>query len=266
MPLRVAVDGGIARVTIDHPPVNLLDLELILALDHVGKELEADDDVRVVVVDSIDPRIWVAHADVDLILQVPDDADVGVRMGFIHSSFERWRTMPKATIAVIDGIARGGGSELALSMDMRFGAIGHTVLGQPESLLGIIPGGSGTQRLPRLIGRGRSLEVILGGADVDAVTAERWGWLDRALPPAELRPFVDDLARRIASVPGEVIVAAKRSVDRALGPVASGLIEEGREFHALARSDEGRRRMQAFLERGGQTREAETAGGRFSPG
>ena len=264
MPLRVAIDGGIARVTIDHPPVNLLDLELILAFDHVGKELEANDDVRVVVVDSLDPRIWIAHADVGLILEVPDDADVGVRMGFVHSSFERWRTMPKATIAVIEGIARGGGSELALSMDMRYGAIGRTVLGQPESLLGIIPGGSGTQRLPRLVGRGRALEAILGGADVDAVTAERWGWLDRALPPAELRPFVDDLARRIASVPAEVIASAKRCVDLSLGPVEPGLIEEGAEFHAVSHSEEARRRMRAFLDRDGQSRDAETGGGRFS--
>jgi enoyl-CoA hydratase/carnithine racemase len=263
MPLRVAIGGGIARVTIDHPPVNLLDLELILAFDHVGKELAANDEVRVVIVDSIDPEIWIAHADVGLILDMPDDVDTPVRMGFVHSSFDRFRTMPKATIALIEGVARGGGSELALSMDMRFGAIGRTVLAQPEVHLGIIPGGSGTQRLPRLIGRGRALEAILGGADVDAVTAERWGWLDRALPPTELRAFVDDLAARIASVPGEVIAEAKRCVDLSLGPVEPGLIEEGVTFHRLAVADEGRSRMRAFMDRGGQLRARETSGGAF---
>ena len=266
MPLRVAVDGGIARVTIDHPPTNLLDLELILAFDHVGKELEADDAVRVVVVESADPEIWVAHADVGLILEMPDDAAVPVRMGFVHSSFDRFRTMPKATIAVVDGVARGGGSELALSMDMRFGAVGRTVLGQPESLLGIIPGGSATQRLPRLVGRGRALEAMLGGGDVDAVTAERWGWLDRALPPAELRPFVDDLARRIASAPPEVVAEIKRCVDLSLGPVEPGLIEEGAAFHRIATGAEARGRMRAFLERGGQRRDVELRGGGFGPG
>jgi len=263
MPLRVTRSGGVARVVIDHPPTNLLDLELILAFDHVGKELEADDAVRVVVVESCDPDIWIAHADVELILGMPDDVHVPVRMGFVHSSFDRFRTMPKATIALIEGVARGGGSELALSMDMRFGAIGRTVLGQPEVHLGIIPGGSGTQRLPRLVGRGRALEAILGGGDLDAVTAEAWGWLDRALPPDELRPFVDELAARIASVPADVIASAKRCVDRALGDVEQGLIDEGVEFHHLAVSEEGRRRMRAFLDRGGQRREVETHGGGF---
>jgi len=273
MPLRVAVDGGIARVTIDHPPVNLFDLELMLAFDDVGRRLEADDEVRVVVVDSADPEIWIAHADVGLILQVQEDRAPRARaaergghgdgLGFFHALVDRFRTMPKATIALVDGIARGGGSELALSMDMRFGALGRTVLGQPEVLVGILPGGSGTQRLPRLVGRGRALEAILGGGDVDAATAEQWGWLNRALPPDELRPFVDDLARRIASVPAEAIARSKRSVDNALGPVEPGLVEEERLFHGLAVSPEARRRMQAFVVGGGQSRETETGGGGF---
>ena len=109
--------------------------------------------------------------------------------------------MPKATIAEINGRVGGGGSELASSCDMRFGAIGRTIVNQMEVPLGIIPGGTGTQRLPRLVGRGRAMEIILGGVDIDAVTAERWGYLNRALPPDELRPFVDSLAHRIARFP-----------------------------------------------------------------
>lgn len=260
----MTVDAGVARVTIDHPPVNLLDLELMLAFDEVGRSLEADDDVRVVVVDSADPDIWIAHADVGLILQMrADRPPAGDRLGFFHAMVDRFRTMPKATIAVIDGVARGGGSELALSMDMRFGAVGRTVLGQPEVLVGILPGGSGTQRLPRLVGRGRALEAILGGGDVDAVTAEAWGWLNRALPPEELRSFVDELAARIASVPAEAIARSKAAVDHGLGPVEPGLLEEERLFHGLAVSDDARRRMQAFLDRGGQSRDVETGGGGF---
>lgn len=260
----MAVADGVATVTIDHPPVNLFDRELMQAFDEVGRRLEADDEVRVVVVDSADPEIWIAHADVNLILQMREDQPpTGGSLGFFHAMVDRFRTMPKATIALVEGIARGGGSELALSMDMRFGAVGRTVLGQPEVLVGILPGGSGTQRLPRLVGRGRALEAILGGGDVDAVTAEAWGWLNRALPPDELRPFVDDLAARIASVPLEVIARSKQAVDNALPPVEPGLLEEARLFHGLAVSAEGRRRMQAFVDAGGQSREVETGGGGF---
>ena len=265
MPLTTRIDDGVAWVTIDHPPTNLFDLELMLAFDSVSRSLAEDDSVRVVVVDSADPDIWIAHADVSLILQMPDADPPADEVGFFHAIGERFRTMPKATIALIEGVARGGGSELALSMDMRFGAVGRTVLAQPETLVGILPGGSGTQRLPRLVGRGRALEAILGGCDVDAVTAEAWGWLDRALPADDLRPFVDDLARRIASVPAEAIARAKASVDNALGAVEPGLLEEERLFHGLAVSEEGRRRMQAFLDAGGQTREVETGGGGFHP-
>ena len=96
--------------------------------------------------------------------------------------------MPKATIAVIEGIARGGGSEFALAFDMRFAALGKARLAQPEVAIGIIPGGGGTQRLPRLVGRARALEVILGCEDIDAATAEAWGYVNRALPAGRAAP------------------------------------------------------------------------------
>src|SRR5438477_6417195 len=121
--------------------------------------------------------------------------------------------MPKATIGKIEGRARGGGSELLLSLDLRFGALGRAVLAQPEVALGILPGGGGTQRLPRLIGHARALEVILGCADVPADLAERWGYLNRALPPAELRPFVEHLAARIAACPASAIALAQAALN-----------------------------------------------------
>jgi enoyl-CoA hydratase/carnithine racemase len=122
--------------------------------------------------------------------------------------------------------------------------------------LGILPGGSGTQRLHRLLGRGRALEVILGCEDLDAETAERWGYLNRALPPGELRPFVDRLARRIASFPPTAIALAKESVDCA-EPRREGLIEEAHRFQQLLRTDDAQRLMQQFMKSGGQTREGE---------
>jgi enoyl-CoA hydratase/carnithine racemase len=165
--------------------------------------------------------------------------------------------MPRVTIGQIAGRARGGGSEFLLSLDMRFGALGRAILAQPEVALGIIPGGSGTQRLPRLIGRGRALEVILGCDDVPAKLAAEWGWLNRALPPARLAPFVRRLAQRIASFPPDAIRLAKASVDAAELPTVQGLLEEAHCFNLSVATPEARLRMARFLDLGGQTRRIE---------
>lgn len=258
--LRVGVDGGVAVVTIDHPPINLFDAVLIGDMLRVGEELERDEAVRVVVIESADPEFFIAHADVALIQTLPvTPPPRPTELGFFHVMVERFRTMPKVTIAKIEGIARGGGSELVLSCDMRFGALGRCVLAQPEVALGIIPGGGGTQRLPRLVGRARALEIVLGCDDVPADLAERWGYLNRALPPAELGPFVDALARRIASFPAEAIALAKRAVDAAGTDVVAGLLEEADAFNRAVASPPARARMAAFLAGGGQTRELETS-------
>ena len=188
--LRTKLDGGVAWVTIDHPPINLFDAALIGDMLRIGEELERDPAVRVVVLQSANPEFFIAHADVELIQKLPASAPPKpAKLGFFHAMVERMRTMPKATIAKLEGIARGGGSELALSCDMRFGALGRCVLAQPEVALGILPGGSGTQRLPRLVGRARALEIILGCEDVPADLAERWGYLNRALPAGGARPL-----------------------------------------------------------------------------
>jgi enoyl-CoA hydratase/carnithine racemase len=123
--------------------------------------------------------------------------------------------------------------------------------------VGIIPGGGGTQRLPRLVGRGRALEVILGCADVDAATAEAWGYVDRALPAGDLREFVDALAARIASSPLEAISRAKRAVDAAIGDVTTGLRVEDQLFRDALAQPVARERLQAILDAGAQTREFE---------
>src|SRR4051812_34032929 len=209
--LRVRVQDGIAHATIDNPPINLFDAALIVEMDRFGREAAGDPDVRVVVVDSANPEFFIAHADVSLILQLPSEPQPPpTELPLFTAMVDRFRTMPKATLAVIEGRCRGGGSELVLGMDLRFAALGRARLAQPEVAVGIIPGGGGTQRLPRLVGRGRALEVILGCDDVDAETAERWGYVNRALPDGELRPFVDALARRIASFPPEAVAQPRR--------------------------------------------------------
>ena len=257
--LGVAVEDGIARVTIDHPPINLFDLPLMLELDRFGREVSDDASVRVVVVDSADPDFFIAHADVSLILGLPREQRGGpnAELGFFHAMCDRFRTMPKATIAVVEGRVRGGGSEFVSSFDMRFASRSRAVFGQPEAALGIIPGGGGTQRLPSLVGRGRALEVMLGCGDVDGPLAEQWGWVNRALPDGELRPFVDALAARIASFPPNAIAAVKASVGNAVLDPAPGLREEEFLFTQTLLDPEAIRRMERFMEVGGQTREVE---------
>jgi enoyl-CoA hydratase/carnithine racemase len=256
--LRIRRAAGVAWVTIDHPPINLFDVALMGDLMRAGAALEADPDVRVVVLDSANPDFFIAHADVELIQTLPKEPPPKpAELGFFHVLVDRFRTMPKATIGVVEGIARGGGSELLLSLDMRFGALGKAVLAQPEVALGIIPGGSGTQRLPRLVGRARALEIILGCEDFPADLAERYGWLNRALPPGELRPFVEALARRIASFPPEAIALAKEAVAAAEGPTLEGLLEEADCFNRAVATPAARERMARFLAAGGQTPEVE---------
>lgn len=256
--MHVAVDGGICRTTIDHPPINLLDVALIDEIGRLTTELAADDGVRAVVVDSADPEFFIAHADVELIIGLPsDDTSPHDELSYFHAMTERFRTLPQATIAVIEGICRGGGSEWAMAFDMRYAALGKARFGQPEVAIGIIPGGGGTQRLPRFVGRGRALEVILGGADVDAATAEKWGYVDRALPTDDLHRFVDTLAARIASHPLEAISRAKRAVDAALVDPTAGLRVEDQLFREALAQPVARQRLQAILDAGAQTREFE---------
>jgi enoyl-CoA hydratase/carnithine racemase len=256
--LKIRMDRGVAFVTIDHPPINLFDMALIVEMNTVGLELEADDSVRVVVIDSANPDFFIAHADINLILTMPEEVPPKAdTLGPFHEMVDRFRTMPKATIAKIEGLCRGGGSELVLSLDMRFAALGKGVLAQPEVSVGIIPGGGGTQRLPRLMGRGRALEVILGCEDFPADLAERYGYINRAFPPEELTPFVENLAYRIASFSAEAIALAKAAAAGAEPPVEQGLIDEAHYFNQSVATPEARRRMALFMELGGQTPEVE---------
>lgn len=249
---------GVAKVTIDHPPVNLLDARLLGALDRLSHVLYEDASVRVIVFDSADRDFFIAHADVNGLVGRGDAGAVKRdRLGTFAAMTERFRTMPKATIALIEGRTRGGGSEFALALDMRFAARGRAIFCQPEVALGIPPGGGATQRLHHLAGRARALEAILGCEDFDADLAERYGWINRALPPGELRPFVDRLARRIASFPAPAVAHAKAALDAALSSPVDGLLEEHRRFRLALATPEATDAMRAFLGAGGQSRSRE---------
>ncbi len=255
--LRLSIEGGVARITIDHPPMNLVDWPLLDALGRAVERVADDDDVRVVVVDSADPDFWIAHFDVALILRFPSVPDEPpAELNPFVAVAERFRTMPKLTVAQIGGIVRGGGAELAASFDVR--VVAHDAcIGQPEVALGILPGGSGTQRLAELVGRSRALEIVLGCGDIDGEEAARIGWANRSVPGDRLASTVDELARRVASFPGAAIAEAKAAVLDGLPDPVPGLLAESRRFNRLAQRPEAVRRMTWFLANGGQTREGE---------
>lgn len=251
------VDGrGVATVTIDHPPINLVTMEVFLELAVEIERLASDRSVRAVVFRSANPEWFLAHFDVEAIQQFPREQPVPTEIGPYDVMCETLRTMPKPTVAVIEGRVGGGGSELALACDMRF-ATPEAIFSQPEVSIGIVPGAGGTVRLPRLIGRSRALEVVLGCDDIDAATAERWGWVNRVLPRDGIDAFVDRLVGRIASFPAHAIAAAKASVVRAEIGVEDDLLAETVAFNATLASDETHDRLQRFLDAGGQTPDGE---------
>lgn len=257
--LNVDIEGRLAVVTISNPPINIFTPALYMEMSALTSELKADPSLTVVVFKSADPDFFIAHFDVEAILQFPidKDAEKDQELSEFHLMCERVRTMDKVTIAQIEGRVGGGGSEFSASMDMRFGVIGKTKINQMEVPLGILPGGTGTQRLPRLVGRGRAMEIVLGGDDLDAETAERWGYLNRIFAADAIDDWVMNLARRIASFPVEAVRLAKESVNAAEMPLGEGLVEEAYLFQRLLRTDGAQTNMRRFMKLGGQTREGE---------
>jgi len=259
-PFSMKIENRVGWVVIDHPPKQLVDGELIVGLmgllDAVEAANEESDQVSVLVFESADEDFFLMHGDVEQILAMEAPADVPNEPNFASATFDRCRTMGLATIGMIDGIARGGGSEFLLSLDMRF-AGPRTVLGQPEVAMGIIPGASGTQRLARLVGRSRALEIVLSGNDVSAEEAAAIGYVNRVLTSDQLRAHTAQVARRIAASPLLSIAKAKQAVDAALGPVEPGLLLETQAMMACSATGQHVSLMQRFLDAGGQTREVE---------
>ena len=251
-------DSGVAFVSINHPPINLLDEVLSAEFDRLGRELEADASIRVVVVQSALPDFFIAHSGLGRVGAASKIVSHTRGFRLTQTIGERFRNMPKVTIAKVEGRARGGGSEIVLAMDMSFAALGKAVFSQPEVAVGLVPGGGSTQRLPRLIGRGRALEVLLGCNDFSAELAERYGYINRALPADELTPFVEALARRIASFPAHTLAHAKAAVDiGTFGSLAEGLLAEAHESDLSVASEVTQARVAEALRVGAETYEGE---------
>lgn len=255
---RITLDSGVAFVSIDHPPINLLDEALSQEFDRLGRELEVDAAVRVVVVQSALPDFFIAHSGLGRVGAA--SKTVSHTRGFRLTQMigERFRNMPKVTIAKVEGRARGGGSEIVLAMDMSFAALGKAIFSQPEVAVGLVPGGGSTQRLPRLMGRGRALEVLLGCNDFPAELAEHYGYINRALPADELTLFVETLAHRIASFPAHTIAHVKAAVDAGVfGSLAEGLLVEAHESDLSVASEVSQARVAEALKVGAETYEGE---------
>lgn len=255
--LRIAHrDEGVITVAIDAPPMNLISPELVRDLVGLIGELETDPHVRVMVLESADPDFFVPHVDMTKIAEYtaeaakaggPDDASLGML-------WHKLSELPVVTIAKLRGRARGAGSELVLACDMRFASREKAVIGQPEMGFGAPPGAGGVQHLIRLLGRGRAMEALLGANDFDADTAERYGWINRALPDAELDDFVTTLARRIASFPAEAVTATKHVINELALPPADAYRSDARRFQYFTKTDAVQARSAELFARGLQTR------------
>jgi enoyl-CoA hydratase/carnithine racemase len=209
------------RVTFDHPPINLLDDNTMPDLERLLDLMQANKELKVVVFDSANPDFFIAHfspaAGVKKLTTLKPN---GL---FPWADFvDRFAKVPVVTIAALRGRARGGGAEFALACDIRFASLEKAILAQIEVGSGLFPGGGALERLPRLIGRARALEVILGSDDYDAATAERYCWVNRAIPDDKFVSFVDSFARRVASFDKQALTETKRLLDlRNAGPSAA---------------------------------------------
>lgn len=235
------VHPGYWRVTFDNAPLNFYDPEVEAALVGIVERLDAapEGDVKVVVFDSALPDFFMAH------LNLGRTAEFGEGMPVWFDLVHRLVQAPYITVGAIRGRARGIGNEFLLALDVRFASREKAVLGQLEIGAGIIPGCGGLQRLPRLIGRSRALEVIASGEDYDADTAERYGWVNRAVPDAELDAVVDRFARRVASFDTEALREVKATLNEEVPPPSrERLVATNARFSRLLARDWVQQRLQ----------------------
>lgn len=211
---KAELHEGVLTVTFDYPPVNVQGAPMLADLNTLAMRLERDRNTKVVVFQSAHPEIWVCHYDTELLQHMSTEAVSRdeVELLDLQAVLERISKVPQATIAKLEGFARGGGHEFALACDMRFAARGKFKFMQMEVGMGILPCGGGASRMARQVGLGRALEIILSARDFTADEAEAYGTINKALDPDEIGEYVDTLAKRIAKFPAESINACKQAV------------------------------------------------------
>ncbi|MER9491616.1 enoyl-CoA hydratase/isomerase family protein [Mesorhizobium sp. M0320] len=239
------------EITLNNPPLNIIGPAEVLELASIIDQIEADPSVRVVLIDSAVPGYFVAHYD----LLKPLEDSTGMKPGPtgmhpVPDLMVRLSRLKAVTIVSIRGRASGIGSELALAADMRFASREKAVLSQFEVGAGFVPGGGPMARLPRLVGRGRALEILLGADDFNGELAELYGYVNRALPDSELDSFVDALARRIDSFDQEAIAETKTLANLASSPPDAEMQQGWDAFITSVQRPAAQSRIKALIERG----------------
>jgi len=247
--LLIEVEGQVATVTLNRPKVlNALNAAIIRELDTIFAELSLDSAVRVILLRGAGGKAFAAGADIGELSQA-DEASGEQLAGSVQRVFRRIETLGKPIIACIDGFALGGGCELAMACTFRL-ASDTARMGQPEIKLGLIPGYGGSQRLPRLVGQGMALKMLLTGGMVDAAEALRIGLVDEVSPAERLMERAMELGRLIAGMPPLAVAAAIESVGRGADlPLDQALALEARIFGRLCGTEDKREGTQAFLEK-----------------
>jgi enoyl-CoA hydratase/carnithine racemase len=249
--LRVEMNGAVMNVILSHPPINLMDDAMVADLGNLVTRLENDRETKVVIFRSDTPDYFIAHFDISLgEHRVLPPYGAKPLHGVLHTRISH---LEQVTIGELRGRARGAGNEFFVSLDMRYGSIEKAVMGQPEIMVGLHPGAGGTARLTQLMGRSRAFEAALSGFDYDAITAERWGWINRALPDTMLSSFVDQLAQRIASFPATAIASVKSIVNQVSVLSSSVLNEDTMRLWREIELPDTQTRLAWMLKNGGQT-------------
>jgi enoyl-CoA hydratase/carnithine racemase len=250
--VKMRMDGRVAIVTLDHPPVNALSQQLLEELEDEYDRLDRDDDVRAIILGGEGEKAFVAGADITefpaLREQVEEAAAGGSARG-IQKLAARMDAGRTPVIAAIHGYCLGGGLELAMACDIRIAAE-DAQLGQPEIKLGLIPGGGGTQRLPRLVGHGRALLLNLSGDPISGTQAYEWGLVERAVPREGLLDAALELARTLAQrSPFAMGVIKELAAETRDLPLAEGMRREAQGFMRCIGSEDGAEGVVAFLEK-----------------
>ncbi|MEA2141998.1 MAG: hypothetical protein QOI64_428 [Solirubrobacteraceae bacterium] len=249
MAVALSREDGIGYITLDKPPANSYDRAFMEELAAAIEEAGSDDAVKVAVLRSASPKFFSAGADVKAFME--NDTATNVQMiELAHRALGRIAEIPKIFIAQIEGHALGGGLEIALACDLRFGARGRYKLGVPEVTLGLLPGNGGTQRLPRLIGISRALELMVTGRQLSPGEAHAYGILNRLLPAgqvdAETRAYAERLAQGATNAIGRIKQAVYEGIDQ---PLADGLAGEREGIAELFDTSDAAEGMGAFLEK-----------------
>jgi len=256
--VALTVSDGVATIRIDRPPMNAIDLQVMEELHAAAREAGDREDVGAVVLWGGD-RVFAAGADVKMLAGMSQD-DVRTMIASMQEAYDAVEAIPKVVVAAVNGFALGGGCELALCADFRFAAE-DARLGQPEILLGVIPGAGGTQRLPRLVGPSRAKDLVYTGRQVDAEEALRIGLVDEVLSAGDVYAGALEAASSYAKSPRQALAAAKAAVDGGLRVgLAEGLLLERDLFAGLFGSPDQEEGMRAFFEKRRPTFGERTAG------